>query len=108
MHAQASREQQRSRPDVVKSGAVLVREAPDAAATDAAARRSGVRPELVRTRIYAEGICCPSEVPLIRRILQPMAGVTQARPSHNIGPNSIAPVCQIRFNGGLGLGVGLR
>ena len=34
----------------------------------------------VTTRIYAEGICCPSEVPLIRRILEPMAGVTQARP----------------------------
>ena len=31
------------------------------------------------TRIYAEGICCPSKVPLIRRILEPMAGVTQAR-----------------------------
>ena len=42
--------------------------------------------EPITTRIYAEGICCPSEVPLIRRILQPMAGVTQARSSHDAVP----------------------
>jgi hypothetical protein len=31
------------------------------------------------TRIYAGGICCPSEVPLITNILQPMQGVLKAR-----------------------------
>lgn len=32
--------------------------------------------EPITTRIYAGGICCPSEVPLILRMLEPMAGVT--------------------------------
>lgn len=29
------------------------------------------------TKIYASGICCPSEVPLIINILRPMPGVAE-------------------------------
>ena len=55
-----------------------VREAFNVVDIDAGADISaGAEP--VTTRIYAEGICCPSEVPLIRRILEPMAGVAQVR-----------------------------
>ena len=41
----------------------------------------------ITTRIYAGGICCPSEVPLILRMLEPLAGVTQARAPLNISQN---------------------
>jgi len=37
---------------------------------------AGAEAAPLTTRIYAEGICCPSEVPLIHRILEPMAGVS--------------------------------
>ncbi len=33
----------------------------------------------ITTKIYAGGICCPSEVPLIHRILTPMPGVLKVR-----------------------------
>lgn len=31
----------------------------------------------MRTTMYVEGICCPSEVPIIERLLKPLPGVTQ-------------------------------
>ena len=34
---------------------------------------------VIVTKIYAGGICCPSEVPLITNILQPMPGVLEVR-----------------------------
>jgi hypothetical protein len=33
----------------------------------------------ITSKIYAGGICCPSEVPLIHRILTPMPGVLKVR-----------------------------
>lgn len=32
---------------------------------------------LATTRVYASGICCPMEVPLIERLLKPLPGVVQ-------------------------------
>ena len=32
---------------------------------------------LATTRVYAGGICCPMEVPLIERLLRPLPGVVQ-------------------------------
>jgi len=40
-------------------------------------RASGDRDATVK--IYATGICCPSEVPLITRILAPLPGVSKVR-----------------------------
>ncbi len=33
--------------------------------------------DAVRTKIYAAGICCPSEVPLIKNLLTPLPGVAK-------------------------------
>jgi hypothetical protein len=54
-----------------------VREAFDAIVIDGG-QNGTAGDAIATTRIFAEGICCPSEVPLIRRILEPLAGVSQA------------------------------
>lgn len=48
------------------------------------------RGEPITTRIYAEGICCPNEIPLILRMLEPLAGVTQVRSPPSLLHSSLA------------------
>lgn len=54
-------------------------------AAAAAAAAAAEEEELQTTRIFAAGICCPMETPLVHSILEPMLGVKSVSGDDGVG-----------------------